>query len=749
VPSRLTITKLKAFLIIDIILFGVISGAYFYLQDQGLVAVGLKPAEFTLSNLTIDPAEIYPGEAILMSVNITNVGEVEGNQTLNLEINDVIKDTANITLAGGASEIIEFTYIETEVGDYSVKLGDLVGAFSVKPAPPETSKIILSDLTVDPYEVWVTEPVTVTAVAHNPITEADRLTVRLIVDEITVQSKVIELDAGATQTVEFTFNASGEEGRHIAKLNTLSGPFTIVKTGYHTLIINRSGGGGKSLPFTLNGEDYGTVFNQLMPVGEYTISVPTPYDIGTGVVEFRYWSDGVTTPTRTFTLDSRMALVVTYELVSGFASCPSLFVWNGTAYVYIAEISNSGYLGMVEYIDADGNFVFEGGNPWDYIKLYNYPVPRAEGYFDMVLTQQWDEIFYVDAAYMMVVDHPEGVDVYTTMTNYINHVHNDQVYTVNTTSMISPVNATYVWAPKGTATTEENVLSQLSKLDGVFTPGNRGSYSQAWNNMSLNQLTIDLGNLSDAEQIKLVINGMVDFGDYEPYISWIDSFKTAADQGLLTEDTPVTPAPWVEVKYPNGSWIRPPREQQFPLPGDYVPRNFVVDVTDLFPEGTTDFQIRIFNFYNITLDYIGIDLSPQENITVQKITPQATLTQFWETNSTSYGSFTRYGDVTPLMQNADDMFVIGRHGDQILLRYSTANLSAPAEGMVREYFLVTASYFKDIPGEWGFGWETFDVDPLPFFNMSGYPYLDSESYPYDAEHLAYLEEYNTRIISPP
>jgi hypothetical protein len=579
VPSRLTITRLKAFLIIDLILFSAVTGAYFYLQNQGLVAVGVKPAEFTLSNLTVDPSEIYPGEAILISVNITNVGEIEGNQTLNLEINDVVKDTANVTLEGGASEIIDFTYIETVVGDYSVKVGDLVGVFNVKPAPPETSKIILSDLKVDPYEVWVTDPVTVTAVARNPITEVDRLTVKLIVDDITVQSKVVELEAGATQTVEFTFNASGDEGKHIVKLNTLIGPFTIVKTGYHTLIINRSGGGSKSLPFTLNGEEYGTVFNQLMPVGEYTVSVPTPYDIGTGVVEFRYWSDGVKTPTRPFTLDRRFALIVTYELVSGFASCPSLFVWNGTEYVYISEISNSGYLGMVESINADGTFVFEGGNPWDYIKLYNYLVPRADGYFDLVLTQQWDEIFYVDAAYMMVVDHPVGVDVYTTMTNYINHVYNDQVYTINTTSLFSPINATYVWAPEGTATTGENVLSQLSNLDGVFTPGSRGEYSQAWNNMSLNQLTLNLGNLSDAEQIKLVINGMVDFGDAGPYIPWIESFKTAADQGLVADGTPVTPAPWVEVKYPNGSWIRPPREKQFPLPGDYVPRNFVVDVT--------------------------------------------------------------------------------------------------------------------------------------------------------------------------
>jgi hypothetical protein len=33
--------------------------------------------------------------------------------------------------------------------------------------------------------------------------------------------------------------------------------------------------------------------------------------------------------------------------------------------------------------------------------------------------------------------------------------------------------------------------------------------------------------------------------------------------------------------------------------------------------------------------------------------------------------------------------------------------------------------------------------------MSGFPYTADESYPYDAAHLAYLKEYNTRVISPP
>jgi hypothetical protein len=33
--------------------------------------------------------------------------------------------------------------------------------------------------------------------------------------------------------------------------------------------------------------------------------------------------------------------------------------------------------------------------------------------------------------------------------------------------------------------------------------------------------------------------------------------------------------------------------------------------------------------------------------------------------------------------------------------------------------------------------------------MTGFPYTDAESYPYDGEHMAYLKEYNARVIAGP
>ena len=740
--SRSAVVKLKAILIIDLMIVGAAAGVYFYLQNQGVLTSAAKPATFTLTDLMVNPGEAYPGDAVQISVNLTNIGDLEGNQTVNLEINNSVKATTNVTLAANSTEVVEFTDIETVEGNYTVKIGDLIAALIIKPAPPESSKILLSNLISTPYEVWANENVTITANAVNPSGQIDKLTVKIMMDDVVVGTQVISLDAGATQIVQFTVNASSAaEGKHIVQLNTLKGSFFVVKTGYHTLIVNRSGGGSTPLPFTLNGESQKTVYQALLPVGEYSISVPDPFSVGTGVLAFTYWSDGVKTPSRTFTLNERLILVVTYTLISGYASCPSLYVWNGTGYSYVTDVSNPGWLGYISHINSDGTIVFGGGNPWDYVKIDKNLLVTNNGNYDVTLAQQWDELFYLDSAYMMVVDHPVGTNVYTSMTNYLNKGSTGQIYTVTNGTLLSPINATNEQG--------QNVLSQILQKDGVYTPGINGDQSSSWNNITMNQLTLDLGNLSSATQIKLLMTGMVDWGSADPYYAWINSFQEAAAQGLVPNGTEITPAPYMEVKDINGNWIRVSQDRQIPIPSDYNARTFTVDLTGLFPSDVNDCQVRFTNFWNVTYDYIGIDTTQQQNITIQKLMPSsAILSQMWDTQSNASGAFTRYGDVASLIQNADDMFVIGRQGDQVNIQFSTADLAPLAQGMERDYFFVVACWFKDPLGNWGYGFN-FTVNPMPFMDMSGFPYPITESYPYDAVHLAYIQEYNTRIITAP
>ena len=47
------------------------------------------------------------------------------------------------------------------------------------------------------------------------------------------------------------------------------------------------------------------------------------------------------------------------------------------------------------------------------------------------------------------------------------------------------------------------------------------------------------------------------------------------------------------------------------------------------------------------------------------------------------GSFTRFGDVTPLLKAADDRYVVFGHGEELTLRFRVADLPPPAAGQAR------------------------------------------------------------------
>jgi hypothetical protein len=336
---------------------------------------------------------------------------------------------------------------------------------------------------------------------------------------------------------------------------------------------------------------------------------------------------------------------------------------------------------------------------------------------------------------MVVVDHPADVDVYSTMVNYVNQAFPGDIYPVSKDNLMTPVSAINE--------NGENVLDQISSIDGVFTPATSGVDSPSWNDIKLNQLTLDLGDLSDAEEIKLVINGMIDWGPAQPYYDWIDGFKSAFAEGLVPAGTQIYPAPYMEVLDADGNWVRVPEDRQMPTPSDYVPRSFAVDMTGLFPNDVSEYKIRINTFFNMTFDYIGVDTSSQADIMIQKIYGDAAFAQAFISPSSASGDFTRYGNVTQVVLEGDDMFVIGRQGDQVSLRFSADGLVPLEAGMERDYFMFVACWFKDPPGNWGYGFD-FTVDPLPFRSMSGFPYPDTENYPSDESHSNYLREYNTR-----
>jgi hypothetical protein len=109
-----------------------------------------------------------------------------------------------------------------------------------------------------------------------------------------------------------------------------------------------------------------------------------------------------------------------------------------------------------------------------------------------------------------------------------------------------------------------------------------------------------------------------------------------------------------------------------------------------------------------------------------------------------FGTYTRYGDVLPLLAATDDKLVVFGSGDEVRLNFDPSRLPALPRGWVRDYFFAANGYEKDMDF---YAAEGNFVAPLPFLSMGEYPYAPKKSFPLDDEHLKYLLEYNTRHMS--
>jgi hypothetical protein len=113
------------------------------------------------------------------------------------------------------------------------------------------------------------------------------------------------------------------------------------------------------------------------------------------------------------------------------------------------------------------------------------------------------------------------------------------------------------------------------------------------------------------------------------------------------------------------------------------------------------------------------------------------------------GSYTRYGRVERLLGTSDDRQVVMSTGDEITVKFDSRGLVAPKKGWKRDFFLYTAGYAKD--GEPNSAFSQV-VGPMPFRNMSKFPYPPPEHYPDDVGHQQYLREFETRpehLLIPP
>jgi hypothetical protein len=106
------------------------------------------------------------------------------------------------------------------------------------------------------------------------------------------------------------------------------------------------------------------------------------------------------------------------------------------------------------------------------------------------------------------------------------------------------------------------------------------------------------------------------------------------------------------------------------------------------------------------------------------------------------GRYTRFGDVTELLLEADNRYIVANSGEETTIEFDASVSGDPVPGWKRDFLIYTVGWVKDGDLNTATG-QT--VDPLPFHGMGQYPIPENKAFPEAVQES--VEQYNTRIIT--
>ena len=415
-------------------------------------------------------------------------------------------------------------------------------------------------------------------------------------------------------------------------------------------------------------------------------------------------------------------------------SCPFLYVYDGEQYQFVTDLLWRAPLGLVTSM----GFVAPDETK-DFVKISGTQIKPKSGKYSIQITEELWETAYFDEVKLIAVDHPIGTDIFV----------NEQ-YTPPPFAEFKVYGVAEKLYPKSAVNHRgEDVSDALKAFDYRYavehTPGPYQGVVEP------HAIVLDLGDVPNDAPVTLFLSG------------WIFPTDTSINVALF-QNPEISPSfPSVAVKDETGKWktvidmIGLPAGKNktitVDLTGKFLSDDRRVRVeTDMqiywdaafFTVGTQNVPIEMttLNPDSADLHYRGFSEMYRPNphaphlFDYQKVTTEAQ----WRDLA---GYYTRYGDVNPLLQEVDDMYVILNAGDEITVEFDASRLPELKSGWVRDFILYSDGWDKD--GDIN-TLTSQTVEPLPFHGMSAYPYPNDEHYPDSEAHRRYQLEYNTRRV---
>ena len=444
------------------------------------------------------------------------------------------------------------------------------------------------------------------------------------------------------------------------------------------------------------------------------------------------WSNGV--PQNRIDPESR-TLIVEPQRLKG--SCPSLYTWDGDEFVFVTHLMTRSAIGALTETAAPA--WPDAAN--DFVKIRGDQLRMRDGKFELrVVEELWDAV-YMDKMELLVVDHPAETDIFVDE-KYLPPPYPDlEIHTVTDPRL--PVAARDHHG--------NDILPALAARDSLYVGAYRlGDFQGV---PEPHSITLDLGDLKDAERIHLFLCG------------WIMPIEPSSNLALSQRRNAAVVPPYLEMPDGAGQWRTVIPYTGFPS-GEH--KTVFIDLTDRFP--AEDYRVRLTT--NLELYWSEVFFTVDEPVRnerrITRLTPDTADLHYRgysrEYRTAPYGPFirdyqvlsgepqwlpfagyrTRYGDVTPLLRASDNRYVIYSSGEEIKVTFDAAALPEPPPGWTRDFILHTDGWLKE--GDLNTA-TAATIEPLPFHGMADYPYGPESLYPDEAGLRAYRSAYNTRWVS--
>ena len=425
--------------------------------------------------------------------------------------------------------------------------------------------------------------------------------------------------------------------------------------------------------------------------------------------------------------------IVEKQVLKG--SCPFLYVYDGEGYRFVTDLLWRSPLGMITSIGS-----VAPDQTADYVKIPDFMAPK-DGVYSLQITEELWETAYFDMVKLIAVDRPAGTEFFVDERYTLPPYPPFKIYTVE--EMRQPRSA---FDHLG-----NDVSDALREFDYRYAIEHEpGEYQGV---VSPHAIVLDLGDVPEGEPVTLFLTG------------WIFPTDTGINVSLF-QNPQINPVfPYLQVRDTEGEWKTVVNIIGLPAGKN---KTIAIDLTGKFL--SSDRQVKIATDMQIYWDAAFFSVGDDNDVPIQvtelppdranlhyrgfskmyRPTPHAPhLFDYNEVTTTGQwrdlqGHYTRFGDVTPLLQGVDDMYVIMNAGDEMTVEFDADKLPPLQDGWVRGFILYSDGWDKD--GDIN-TLHSQTVEPLPFHGMSAYPYPEGESYPNDPEHLRHQLEYNTRRVN--